>query len=196
MKKLLLFTAFFSLFAIAVFAQAPPPPPPAAPDYNPKGWKEYSFENDNVRFKFPAEPKVTETTSGSVKAPTRIYERHSLMSFFVMVSDSPSGDDTEARSESTNLIQKMRDGALERVKDREPKVLEESDVRVDGHPGRFLKVETKDGLVSRMKFFVVKNRIYIAMASVQKGQKHGFNWENDFEIPAMAFLDSIRIIAN
>ena len=64
---------------------------------------------------------------------------------------------------------------------------------MDGHAGKFMKVETNDGMVVRSKYFAVKNRLYIAYAISKKGDRHGFNWENDFEIPAMAFLDSIRL---
>jgi hypothetical protein len=30
---------------------------------------------------------------------------------------------------------------------------------------------------------------------VKKGEKHGFNYENDFEKVAMAFLDSVRLVS-
>ena len=196
MKKLLLFAAFLSLFAIPVLAQLPPPP--LAPDYNPKGWKEYSFENDNVRFIFPAEPKVTETTTGTddTKKLTRTYERASFLSLGLTVTEFLSGQDMEAKSKEMDLIQKMHDAGIERLKDRDPKIIKDSDITVDGHPGRFFQVETNDGFVTRVKFFLVKNRAYFAFVGVKKGERHGINDENDFEIPAMAFLDSVRMIKN
>ena len=71
----------------------------------------------------------------------------------------------------------------------------QEDVFVDGHPAKFLKVETNNGLVMRWKIFAVKNKMYTAYAITKKGVRHGFNWENDFEIPAMGFLDSLHMIA-
>ena len=84
---------------------------------------------------------------------------------------------------------------LDRIKDLEPKILEQKDVSVDGYPARFVKVETNNGLLMRVKFFGVGKRLYIGQAIVKKGDRHGINWENDFEIPAMAFLDSLHLIA-
>jgi hypothetical protein len=46
-----------------------------------------------------------------------------------------------------------------------------------------------------LKIFVVKNKLYLAYAISKKGDRHGFNWENDFEVPAMGFLDSLHLIA-
>jgi hypothetical protein len=79
---------------------------------------------------------------------------------------------------------------LERIKNLEPKILSQQDILVDGHPGRFATLETNNGLLMRVKFFFAGTRLYIAQAIVKKG----VNWENDFEIPAMAFLDSLRLI--
>jgi hypothetical protein len=173
-----------------VFAQGGPPPP-AAPDYAPKMWKEYSFADDNVRFKFPVQPKREETTSGSEKHPARVYSRQSFMFFQLSVVSWPIDTDIESTG---NALKGAREGGLAKIKHLEPKILEEKDIQVDGHAAKFLKFETNDGLITRMKVFVVKNRIYVAVVMVEKGKKHGFNSENDFEIPAMGFLDSIRLI--
>ena len=83
---------------------------------------------------------------------------------------------------------------LSRIQNAEPKVLAQQNVSVDGYPARFLKVETKDRLLIRLKFFAVENKLYIALAVSEKGKPQGFNWENDFEIPAMAFLDSVHLV--
>ena len=98
----------------------------------------------------------------------------------------------DVEAEKTYL-QSFVNGGLARLKNLEPKVLVEQDLSLDGHAGKFMKVETSDGMVVRSKYFAVKNRLYIAYAISKKGDRHGFNWENDFEIPAMAFLDSIRL---
>jgi len=59
MKKLLLFAAFLILFAVPVLAQQLGDPPLPVPDYNPKGWKEYSFEKDKVKFSFRSNPSLS-----------------------------------------------------------------------------------------------------------------------------------------
>ena len=49
-----IFATILILFAVTVVrAQSPPPPP--APDYFPENWKEYIYEIDNMRVRFPAD---------------------------------------------------------------------------------------------------------------------------------------------
>ena len=184
---IVLFVAAFS----SLSAQAPPPPPPA-PDYDPKLWKEYSFAADNVRFRFPVEPKRVESTTGTSKRPSVTFSRQSFIYFDVTVTTFPESLDKPG--DKKGLLDAGVNGMLSRIQNAEPKVLAQQDVSVDGYPARFLKVETKDGLLIRVKFFAVENKLYIALAVSEKGKRHGFNWENDFEIPAMAFLDSVHLV--
>jgi hypothetical protein len=191
MKKPILFAAFFVLFAIPVIAQQSSTPPPPVPDYSPKIWKEYSFADDNVRFKFPVEPtRKDDTFSGD--SPSHVYYRKSFMEFYLSVVTAPPNQDLE--SAGSIVLNAARDGAIESLKDPAAKIVKDEDAEVDGHRGKFVQVETSKGFVHRMKFFAVKNKMYIAITSVEKGKRNGFNWENDFEIPAMGFLDSIRLI--
>ena len=159
MKKLLLFAAFLILFAVPVLAQQLGDPPLPVPDYNPKGWKEYSFEKDKVKFRFPVEPKPVETTSGTVtKLPGRIYQRDSFMTFSLMALEGPSGTDIESK---TGLILKMRDAYLEQIKSGDPKVIKDLEITVDGHSGRFIHVETNDGYYHCFKCYKsINNRFH------------------------------------
>jgi hypothetical protein len=185
-----------SLFILGAFASVfaqQGPPPPLAPDYDPKGWKEYSFAKDNVRFRFPVQPKRVESTTGTAKNPSSTYSRESFMFFSLIVSSHPESFDAVADKKA--LLDRGMSGMLDGMKNLEPKVIIQEDVSVDGHPARFLKVETNNGLVLRVKFFSWENKLYIGQVVSKKGDRHGFNWENDFEIPAMAFLDSLHLIA-
>lgn len=92
-------------------------------------------------------------------------------------------------------LAKLRDDGLVEIKEYNPKVIKESDVIVDGCSAKFMQVETSRGDVTRIKYFVVKNRMYYLFAAVKKGDKHGINFENGFEKPAIAFLDSIKLTA-
>jgi hypothetical protein len=133
---LIIFTAFCS----AQTKLLPAPPPPAAPDYNPDFWKEYSFPEDNVRFKFPVMPKPTETTIGTTaKLPARVYERQSFMLFQLIVAAKPAEENQEGLGKSADLIRGVHDTALSIVKSKEPKIIKDEDITVDGHPGKFLQ---------------------------------------------------------
>src|SRR5687767_1781441 len=109
---LLILAAFGS-----VFTQQGPPPPPA-PDYNPKSWKEYSFAEDNVRFRFPVRPKRVETTSGSAKHPASEYIRESFMYFGLSITKFPAGWDKGAIRNS--LLDGGVTGMLNGIKNLEP----------------------------------------------------------------------------
>ena len=191
MNKIALLLTFVCLSASLVLAQeAPPPPPPAAPDYSPDSWKEYSFKEENVKFRFPVEPKKTESTDGKGFR----FERRSFMDFSLEVSEAGIDVGTNQDSQKKYLI--LISMTLEEsAKEDGTKILKNEDTTVDGHPEKFFIMETKDGYLTRAKIFVLRDKIYSAESSVKKGARHGFNWENDFEKPAMAFLDSVRLIS-
>jgi hypothetical protein len=177
-------------------AQSAPPPPAPAPDYSPDKWKEFVYESDNVKVRFPAEPKfTTETKDESFgKMTTRTYHHQSFIALELMVAEYPSNINFEEAMSPKDLLGQMRDGGLAEVKQLDPKVIKDEDISVDGHAAKFLQVETSNGQVIRAKFFVVKNRLYFMYAEVKKGERHGFNYENDFEKVAMGFLDSVKLL--
>lgn len=181
------------LGAASVCAQSapPPPPPPPSPDYFPEKWSEYVYEKDGVKFRFPVKPEVIAQKDASGGITTHAYRRRSFIDLFLAVNEFPAGARIEAVVPE-QYLNGMRDDIVARLKDSSPKIIREADTAVDGHPAKFMHIETGDGRVVRLKFFVVKNRIYLMSAEVRKGQRHGFNYENDFEKVAMAFLDSVR----
>jgi len=189
MRKTLLLIIFVGLSATCVSAQQGDPPP-AAPDYSPDSWKEYSFAQDNIRFRFPAEPKVTESS----KDHGRNYESKSFMDFSLDISDAgvDVGKDREKQQKYLILIALSLDKTFE---SSGAKLLKSKDTTIDGNPAKFFVFESKDGILTRAKIFVLKDKVYSAEANVKKGEQHGVNWENDFEKPAMAFLDSIHVIS-
>ena len=195
MKIVIPIAAFiFSLAGfVSVSAQqsAPPPPPAPANEYSPKVWKEYVFADDNVRFRFPIEPIKAETVSGMAKYPAHAFTNRKGM--FIMLQLSVVTFPNDANLETGEVLKGAEQSGLDRIKDLAPKIIKDEEITVDGHGGKFLLIETNDGQVLRLKFFTVKNRLYNAVAIVEKGKRHGFNWENDFEVPAMAFLDSIHV---
>lgn len=192
MKKTTLLLTLVFLSAILVSAQAEPPPlppPPPAPDYSPDLWKEYTYKEDGVRFRFPAEPKITELADGK----GRRYGRRSFMNFSLEISEA--GIDVGNNKESQKRYLILIAMTLEKAAEADgTKIIKNEDTTVDGVPAKLFVLEGKDGFVTRGKVFVIKDKVYSAESIVKKGERHGFNWENDFEKPAMAFLDSVRLI--
>lgn len=190
MNKAFLSIVVVVLSAVSILAQQGDPPP-AVPDYSPDAWKEYTYKQDNIRFRFPAEPKVTESSEDK----GRRYSRKSFIDFSVNVAGAgiDVGRDKEKQQKYLILIALSLNKTFE---SSGAKLIKSEDTAVDGHPAKFFVFETKEGILTRAKIFVLKDQVYFAETSVKKGERHGFNWENDFEKPAMAFLDSIHFISN
>ena len=180
--------------ATSTFAQSAPPPPPS-PAYFPESWKEFTYENDNVKIRFPKEPKITAKPENAAGMKARQYDHESFIRLNLSVVEAPANSNFEEMMPARDFLLKLREGILEEIKQYNPQIIKEADTTVSGHEAKFLHVEGNHGEVLRAKFFVVKNRIYIAMAKVKKGQRHGSNYENDFEKVAMAFLDSVQLVA-
>jgi len=195
MKILIPIAAFIFVLTgfISVSAQQGDPPPPA-PEYSPKIWKEYTFADDSVRFRFPVEPVKEETVTTAAKLPTHKF-RNSKGSFLYLRLDvvSAPGD---LVADPKLVLKSMEEGLLASMKDFEVKIIKNEATTVDGNAGKFIQIETNDGRVMRYKIFVAGNKVYTAAVAVAKGKQHGFNWENDFEVPAMGFLDSIHVIVS
>lgn len=181
--------------ATSASAQSVPPPPPA-PDYFPQSWKEYVYETDGVKIRFPKEPEITassvDVSYGEVT--TLKYHHHSFIELELAVTEFPSTINLED-TPVEDLMETLRDGGLAEIKEFNPKIIKESDIMVDGYAAKFMQIETSNGKVVRCKFFVAKNRMYFLSAEVKKGEKHGVNYENDFEKVAMGFLDSVKLIS-
>lgn len=193
-------TVFFALI-IFMFAASPAPaqdddPPPPSPVYFPQNWKEFTYENDGVKFRFPANPALATSTEDTsrMKVITRKYTWQSFIAMELWVVEYPADINLEEFKPVKETLQELRRIALDKVKATNSKFIKESDITVDGHAGKFMHLENSAGEVLRLKFFLVKNRMYYAFAAVKKGEKHGFNYENDFEKVAMGFLDSIKLI--
>lgn len=188
----------FALLVLILGAASAPaqnePPPPMPPDYFPEHWKEYVYEKDGVKFRFPAEPEVISEKDASGTITTHAYRRRSLMELFIAVNEFPPGSVFETIPPEQHL-RETRDSVLNGLKNLNPKVIREANTAVGGHPAKFIHIETSNGGVLRFKFFTVKNRQYFMSAEVRKGVKYGVNYENDFEKVAMAFLDSVGLVS-
>jgi hypothetical protein len=195
MKTLIPVAAFFFCLAAFVSVSAQQGDPPArAPEYDPKIWKEYTLADDNVRFRFPIKPLEEERVSGPAKLPVHKFTNNpgSFLYLRIDVLSRPVDLSPDAGTYLKGIVEGLMNG----LKGTEPKLVKNEDITVDGNAGRFVRIETNDGRVFRHKILIAGNKVYMAAAVVTKGKQHGVNWENDFEVPAMAFLDSIHFIVS
>jgi hypothetical protein len=108
----------------------------------------------------------------------------------VVYVDYPSN--VEDPSVVKKFFDEMRDSGIANIANGSPRIIKETDLSVSGHPGRFLQIELADGTVLRVKYIVLKNRVYNLIATSRKAHPNVMGSENDYQEIAMAFLDSFQ----
>jgi hypothetical protein len=79
--------------------------------------------------------------------------------FIVSYTDFKNGKVTKANADQ--VLNNVRDGILQNGKN---KLVSESKINVDGHPGRDIKLTTKDGYIMRDKVIITEGRMYQVLA--------------------------------
>lgn len=192
-RKYILILLTFLAATIPVVAQEKKPPglPVGAETTiidGPNGL-EYVSTVGRFRIRFPGVPKDYKSTTD-----TKLGQ---LASHFVVlatdVTHSVNYTDFPMNLEQPELIKQVldnaRDGGLARVAREEPRVLSETDVSVEGHPGRLLRLELK-GEVVRLKLLVVGNRVYVLSLGTPKQP----DAQAKYEQMATTFFDSFKLM--
>lgn len=127
-----------------------------APELDPNSWKEFSSREGRFSARFPGVPTKTsfsvDTASG--KLDTYSFVLLTSTEYRIAYTDFPV--DLESQDEKL-LLDGARDGGISEVKG---KLLEEKDISLDGHAGRFFKAELPSGRVARVRVYLVGNRLY------------------------------------
>jgi len=166
----------------------------AASDYAPETWKPYSSTEGRFKVLFPGEPKETSETVDAVVGGVRFHKvaYDSFISYSVVYFDGPT--DLENSSHVEDILDTVRDSGLAQVESEDPQVVKESELLVDGHPGRLLHVVLKGDGVIRMKSVVFGSRMFVVTVGTPKGQPNVPGTENGYEAIAMSFLNSFGLI--
>lgn len=191
MKYSISFLVVYIFIVSVSIAVAQKQPPPMSADYFPDKWREFTYQDDLFKIRFPKEPVIT-SIPGKKDETTKSYKYSSFVIFEIRVTTFPFN--LEQNIPVKELLEEMKKLGLEAVKQFNTRIIKESEITQDGKTGKFLHVETDSGEVLRMKFFVSGQKIYYLFAASKKGDKHGINWENDFEKVAMGFLDSFKLL--
>jgi hypothetical protein len=202
MLKIVQCTLLLSVFlsgALTCAAQAkhkkkPSKRPPPVSDSAPQVWREFSSKEGKFKILFPGTPQQhsapIELSSG--ESLMHIVSYQSSIVYSVMYTDCPVAvdDPAEVKDYFDNLrIGELKSGTASGLN---PRVLNEIDMPLDRHPGRFLYLDLTDKLYRR-RAVLVKGRIYIitAMALKDRNTSVGIN---RYESLSMKFLNSFTLI--
>lgn len=194
-RKHLMVLTLFACMNSSIAQQ--PSPATAAPSPTPSTVKEYSSSEGRFKvfFSLPCTPNEihgpADTKLGKVPF-------HMLLCVSPTITYSVSYVDYPIELNSPDLVKKAldsaREGSLARVATEKPHIIDESNISVDGHPGRFLQVELKGDAMIRMRYFSAVNRLYVFGAGTPKKKPEVVDATNDYETLATNFMDSFKLI--
>ena len=152
---------------------------------------EYASAAGRFKIQFPGMPQEFET-------PYDLKPGQFVTHFVTLATDvthTVNYTDYPTNMEKPDVVKKFldnaRDVALLRVAKDGPRILSETDVSMDGHPGRLLRVELRGDALIRSKLVVVGSRVYVLSVTTPKraaGQR-------EYEKLATTFFDSFKLIS-
>ena len=171
--------------------QAAAKPSVAADDYSPDKWKTFEYPDEGFKIRLPAKPteKVTPPQSNVVLS-SKQYDLQ--RSYSVTIVSSRFSMDLESPDLAKTVLDGGRNGALSQIKDKDPKITRDRDITVQGHPGKFLEIETNLDLVVRTMFLVAGDRLYVIAVGTGKG-KPGEMSDADYQKLVLAIFSSFQM---
>lgn len=158
--------------------------------------KEYVSTDGRFKVLFPAPPneihETVESAVGRLPFHMLVCPFTPTVSYHVVYMDYPI--DLEQAGQLKKALDSGREGALSRVAKEDPRIIEETDISVDGHAGRFLQIELKTGMVMRMRILVAGNRLYVVGVGSPRENPASAGATNNYETIATRFMDSFKII--
>ena len=150
---------------------------------------EYVSAAGRFKILFPGVPKKFEGTHDTKlgKIATHLVMLPGDVTRMVGYTDYPMN--MEQPEFVKGVLDNARDGSLARVAKEDPRILSETDVAVEGHPGRFFRVELKGDAIVRTKIVVVGNRVYVLSVGTPKRP----DAQAEYEKVATTFFDSFKL---
>jgi hypothetical protein len=150
---------------------------------------EYISAAGRFKIRFSGVPREFEETN-ETSVGTQV--SHTVL-FVKDIAERVSYHDYPGNLELPSFIKRVLDDARDRglalVAKEEPHILSETDVSVEGHPGRVVRVEIRDQIL-RFKLLVVGNRTYVLML----GSPKLFRAQSEYEKLATSFFDSFKLL--
>lgn len=164
--------------------------PPAPAEYNPASWKEYKSGPGRFSALFPGTPQeeVQKLKVGEREIIIRTLRLHELAAYSVMYSDYPIA--VPSSEAARGILDFTAKQAVEMYK---AESLDRQEITLEGYPGRFLKQRLPDGLVMRLKFYLVGQRLYQIMITTPQEEGATDDQRRFIEATADKFLGSFTL---
>ena len=183
----------YLLILLAVFNFSIPSVAQKKSNCQPASSKEYLSPDGRFRICFPGVPKELdlpyETKIGPIVLHSLVYNTE--VSYWLSYVDYPI--DSVPPDAVKQVLDNARDGALARVGKEDPRITAESDITVQGYPGRYFRIELKGNAILRSHAVLAGNRMYLFGIGAPKGNGQTPNLQNTYEKIAASFSDSFRI---
>ncbi|HVW61578.1 MAG TPA: hypothetical protein VHC48_16110 [Puia sp.] len=142
------------------------------------GW--YLFDSNKYKMFFPKRPddqvQTVQTAIGELKMNVHMYEApenetDDNFTYGIIETDYP---DTVINSGKKDILDKFFRNSIDgAVKNVNGKLLTESNIQLNGFPGREFRVDYKDGLaVITMRAYLVKNTMYMLQTITETKKDH------------------------
>lgn len=163
------------------------------PELDPAAWKRYTSAAGNFSALFPGTP--TEESHGAQvsghDAVLHVALLQTAAGYIVSYADLPY--EAERAEKISDLLTGARDRAVATMNGR---LLDDTEIKYVGHPGRVFTVETAGGAVTTTKVFVVKNRLYMVTATYNGEKKNPPDIARFYEAAARRFIGSFMLISD
>jgi TonB family protein len=160
-------------------------------EYKATSWKEYKSETGGFSIMFPGTPReeAQKLKDGGHEVNIRTLNLHEMAIYSVMYLDNPPSAPQNPDAARVMLDYSVKQAAP--MFKAEP--LEEVEITLDGHPGRFVRQRLPDGLIMRLKFYVVGQRLYQLMITTPSEQAATDDQRRFYAETASKFLDSFKL---
>jgi len=166
------------------------PPPAPAVEYNPGAWKEFTSAGGRFSVLLPGTPteKIESHDSPVGRLEVHDFSLKTFAQYGVMYVEYPPN------VEEGGDAKRFLDGAISAgLKAAGGTLLEEQEIALDGHPGRYVKVQLSEGYVMRIRSYLVKNRLYqIGITMKEAGAPKAISSFDDET--AARFLGSFKLV--
>ncbi|MCP9496010.1 MAG: hypothetical protein MSG64_16300 [Pyrinomonadaceae bacterium MAG19_C2-C3] len=201
----LLFCTLFWLCTSAAQAQQapiapappPPPPPPYVAEYNLPLWKPFHSPQGRFAALFPDKPdeRITPVEATTGRPASYAYSKQTAAAYYIVTYADVAGaaSVSEGKDEATTNL--ALDSARDQIKlVYRGTIKEQKQIRLDGYPGREVRMDAYYGAVV-CRVFLVGSRVYQVIVYVrQQPTDSSPRMLATYARAADAFLDSFRLV--
>lgn len=160
-------------------------------EYNAASWKKFESAAGGFSILFPGTPQeeTEKLKVGEYEDVMRSLHLNEMALYIVIYQDKPMpGADTPEAAQ--DLLDQSVKQAFELF---EGEQIEQKEITLDGHPGRFVTQRLPDASIMRLKFYSINRRHYQLMVTTPPEQGATDDQRRFYEATANKFLDSFTL---